>query len=225
VISITTKSGSGPPKLTLSTEGGSFGTTNERASLSGSEANFNYVFNVQHFQSIATPVTPSYDLLPGEQANPNYYNNWTHSTKLGYNVSDNLAFNVVGRYTDSNLRFTGDDFNDFSPLSFAEPIQSTQLDHQFYGRAEMVWSPFAGFKNFFGVNYTNSWTWNFDPNPDNFVPNPLIVPPQVIGYPHRVRLSRRTPGGARPIAAFRRPRPERNVAHQLKRCPQFFIHL
>jgi vitamin B12 transporter len=225
VISITTKSGSGPPKLTLSTEGGSFGTTNERASLSGSEANFNYVFNVQHFQSIATPVTPSYDLLPGEQANPNYYNNWTHSTKLGYNVSDNLAFNVVGRYTDSNLRFTGDDFNDFSPLSFAEPIQSTQLDHQFYGRAEMVWSPFAGFKNFFGVNYTNSWTWNFDPNPDNFVPNPLIVSPQVIGYPHRVRLSRRTPGGARPIAAFRRPRPERNVAHQLKRCPQFFIHL
>ena len=179
VISISTKSGSGPPKLTLSTEGGSFGTTNERASLSGSEANFNYVFNVQHFQSIATPVTPSYDLLPGEQANPNFYNNWTYSTKLGYNVSDNLASKVVGRYTDSNLRFTGDDFNDFFPLSFAEPIQSTQLDHQFYGRAEMVWSPVAGFKNFFGVNYTNSWTWNFDPNPDNFVPNPLIVPPQV----------------------------------------------
>jgi vitamin B12 transporter len=165
--------------LTLSTEGGSFGTTNERASLSGSEANFNYVFNVQHFQSIATPVTPSYDLLPGEQAIPNFYNNWTYSTKLGYNVSDNLAFNVVGRYTDSNLRFTGDDFNDFFPLSFAEPIQTTQLDHQFYGRAEMVWSPVAGFKNFFGVNYTNSWTWNFDPNPDNFVPNPLIVPPEV----------------------------------------------
>jgi vitamin B12 transporter len=179
VISITTKSGSGPPRLTLSTEGGSFGTTNERASLSGSQANFNYVFNVQHFQSIATPVTPSYDLAPGEQANPNFYNNWTYSTKLGYNVTDNLAVNVVGRYTDSNLRFTGDDFNDFFPLSFAEPIQSTQLDHQFYGRAEAVWSPVAGFKNFFGVNYTNSWTWNFDPNPDNFVPNPLIVPPEV----------------------------------------------
>ena len=40
VISITTKSGNGPPKFTLSTEGGSFGTTNERASLSGSPSGF-----------------------------------------------------------------------------------------------------------------------------------------------------------------------------------------
>jgi len=179
VISITTKSGSGPPKVTLSAEGGSFGTTNERASLSGSQANFNYVFNVQHFQSIATPVTPSYDLAPGETANPNFYNNWTYSTKLGYNVTDNLAVNVVGRYTDSNLRFTGDDFVDFAPFSFAEPLQSTQLDHQFYGRAELVWSPTATFKNFFGVNYTNSWTWNFDPNMDTGVPSPVVNPPFV----------------------------------------------
>jgi len=179
VISITTKSGSGPPKLTLSTEGGSFGTTNERASLSGSQSNFNYVFNIQHFQSIATPVTPSYDLAPGETANPNFYNNWTYSTKLGYNVTDNLAVNLVGRYTDSNLRFTNDDFVDFFPTSFAEPIQSTQLDHQFYGRGEVVWSPFAGFKNFFGVNYTDAWTWNFDPNMDTGLVSPTVFPPTV----------------------------------------------
>jgi vitamin B12 transporter len=181
VISITTKSGSGPPKVTLSAEGGSFGTTNERASLSGSQANFNYVFNIQHFQSIATLVTPSSDLAPGEKANPDFYNNWTYSTKLGYNVTDNLAVNVVGRYTDSNLRNTNDDFNVLPPTPvLAEPIQSTQLDHQFYGRGEVVWSPVAGFKNFFGVNYTNSWSWNFDPNPDNiFATSPLIVPPAV----------------------------------------------
>jgi vitamin B12 transporter len=179
VISITTKSGSGPPKLTLSTEGGSFGTTNERASLSGSQANFNYVFNIQYFQSASTPVTPSYDLAPGEKANPNFYNNWTYSTKLGYNLSDNLAVNVVGRYTDSKLRFTNDDFVDFFPTSFAEPIQSTQLDHQFYGRGEVVWSPVAGFKNFFGVNYTNSWTWNFDPNMDTGLVSPTVLPPTV----------------------------------------------
>jgi vitamin B12 transporter len=179
VISITTKSGSGPPKLTLSTEGGSFGTTNERASLSGSQSNFNYVFNIQHFQSLSTPVTPSYDLAPGEQRNNDFYNNWTYSTKLGYNITDNLAVNLVGRYTDSNLRFTGDDFVDFSPTSFAEPIQSTQLDHQFYGRGEVVWSPVAGFKNFFGVNYTDSWTWNFDPNADTGVNNIAVFPPFV----------------------------------------------
>jgi vitamin B12 transporter len=179
VISITTKSGSGPPKVTFSTEGGSFGTSNERASLSGSQGDFNYVFNVQHFQSLSTPVTPSSDLAPGEQRNNDSYDNWTYSTKLGYNLTDNLAVNVVGRYTDSTLHFTNDDFVDFFPASFAEPIQSTQIDHQFYGRAEAVWSPFAGFKNFFGVNYTNSWTWTMDPNMDTGFISPAVLPPMV----------------------------------------------
>jgi vitamin B12 transporter len=79
VISITTKQGSGPPRVTASVEGGSFGTTNERLGLSGSQGDFNYVFNVQHFQSASTPVTPSYDLAPGEQRNDDFYDNLTVS--------------------------------------------------------------------------------------------------------------------------------------------------
>ncbi len=179
VISITTKSGNGPPKATMSLEGGSFGTTNERAGVSGSQGDFNYVFNIQHFQSASTPVTPSYDLAPGEQRNNDFYDNWTLSTKLGAKLSDTLAVNVVGRYTDSTLHFTNDDFVDFFPQSFAEPIQSTQIDHQFAGRAELVWSPSAGFKNFFGVNYTNSWTWNLDPNADTGLTSPAVLPPMI----------------------------------------------
>ncbi len=178
VISITTKAGSGPPKLTFSTEGGSYGTTNERASLSGSQEDFNYVFNLQHFQSISTPVTPSYDLQPGEQAHPNFYNNWTASTKLGAKITDTLSFNLVSRYTDSNLRTTGDNFL-LNPVTFAEPFQTTSLDHQFYGRAEAVWSPTATFKNFFGVNYTNSWSYSFNPNMDTGLPNIPVNPPFV----------------------------------------------
>jgi len=176
VISITTKAGSGPPKLTLSAEGGSFGTTNERASFSGSQADFHYVFNIQHLQVASTPVTPSYDLAPGEGRNNDFYDNWTYSTKLSAKLTDTVAVNVVGRYTDSKLNFTGDDLTDFFPTSFAEPIQSTQIDHQLFGRAEVVWSPVASFKNFFGVNYTNEWTWNFDPNPDSGV-IPATLPP------------------------------------------------
>ncbi len=179
VISITTKSGNGPPKAVMSVEGGSFGTTNERATFSGSHADFNYVFNIQHFQSLSTPVTPAYDLAPGEQRNNDFYDNWTLSTKFGAKLSDTLAVNVVGRYTSSTLLFTNDDFVDFFPMSFAEQLQSTQVDHQFAGRAELVWSPFAGFKNFFGVNYTNSWTWNLDPNPDSGFTSPLVLPPMI----------------------------------------------
>jgi vitamin B12 transporter len=179
VISITTKAGSGPPKVTASIEGGSFGTFNQQVGLSGSQANFNYVFNVQHFQSASTPVTPAYDLAPGERRNNDFYDNWTYSTKLGATLSDTLAVNVVARYTDSRLNFTNDDFTDFFPTSFAEPLQSTQVDHQFYGRSEVVWSPTTTFKNFFGVSYTDSWTWNFDPNADTGLTSPAVLPPTV----------------------------------------------
>ena len=59
-----------------------------------------------------------------------------------------------------------------------EVLQSTQVDHQFFGRGETVWSLFDGkFKNFFGVNYTNEWNYNVDPNPDSFTPPPAVAPP------------------------------------------------
>jgi vitamin B12 transporter len=40
-----------------------------------------------------------------------------------------------------------------------------QTDKQFFGRGEAVWSLFDGrFKNFFGLDYTNEWNHNVDPN-------------------------------------------------------------
>ena len=124
-------------------------------------------------------MTPSYDLAPGAQRNNDFYDNWTFSTKLSAKLSNDLTVNVVGRYTDSTLHFTGDDFVDFFPLSFAEPLQSTQVDHQFYGRTELVWSPTATFKNFFGINYTETSTWNLDPNMDTGLPSPTVLPPMM----------------------------------------------
>ena len=177
VISITTKNGEGPPRVTATVDGGSFGTFNQKASLSGSQDIFNYVFNIQHFQSTDTPVTPLNQLAPGEQRINDTYNNWTYSTKLGANLTDNFAVNLVGRYTDSRLGFTGEDYVDFFPPA-PEALQSTQVNHQFYGRGEAVWSLFDGrFKNFFGVNYTNAWSWTLDPNPDSFTAPPPVAPP------------------------------------------------
>jgi len=177
VISITTKGGSGPFKMTISADGGSYGTFNQRVGISGSQDNFNYMFNVLHFSSTSVPVTPLNELAPGEQRNNDYYNNWTYSTKLGANLTDNFAVNVVGRYTDSTLLYTGEDYVDFFPPA-PEALQDTQVDHQFYGRVEGVWSLFDGrFKNFFGVNYTNSWNLNIDPNPDSANAPPAVAPP------------------------------------------------
>jgi vitamin B12 transporter len=63
VISITTKQGSGPPRVPASVERGSFGTLNQRVGLSGSQDDFNYVFNIHHSRSNDTPVTPLNELV------------------------------------------------------------------------------------------------------------------------------------------------------------------
>jgi vitamin B12 transporter len=175
VISITTKQGSGPPKVTASVEGGSFGTTREQVGLSGSQGDFSYAFNIQHFQAASVPVTPLNLLAPGEQRINDFNDNWTYSTKLGARLSDTLAINVVARYTESKLFFTGE--NIVTPSPQPEALQSTQLGHQAFSRVEAVWSPTTAIKNYFGVNYTNEWTWFNDPNPDSGFLSPLVTPP------------------------------------------------
>ena len=83
VISIITKRGKGPAKVTATVEGGTFETFNQTASLSGSKNNFDYAFNVVHFRAADTPVTPPNLLPPGRAAIGNFYDNTTASTKLG----------------------------------------------------------------------------------------------------------------------------------------------
>ncbi len=177
VISITTKKGEGPPKVTASVEGGSFKTFNQSLGLSGAQANVDYAFNILHYQSTANPVTPLRLLAPNEERINDSYNNWTYSTRLGAKLSDALAVNLIARYIDSRLGYTGEDYLNFFPPA-PERFQSTQLNHQLFSRGEVVWSLFDGkFKNTFGVNYSNQWTWSFDPNADSFFTTPLVSPP------------------------------------------------
>lgn len=156
VISITTKKGSGPAKIVSLVEGGSFGTFNQAASVSGSNDRFNYSFNVSHFRADNTPVTPGYMLPPGGSAIGNYYDNWTYSTRLGIDLTPDLAINLFGRYTDATARYTVDSYDFIAGRGFANPAQSVANNGQFFGRAEAVWSVFDGrLINTFGVNYTD----------------------------------------------------------------------
>jgi vitamin B12 transporter len=168
VISIFTKKGEGPPRITASIEGGSQGTFNQNAGFSGAQDRINYAFNVAHFQSTNTPVTPLELLPPGQRAIGNYYDNMTYSGRLGVDVTDNFAVNVVARYTDSILRFTGDATDPITFATFPSATQSTQYTKELFTRAEGVWSLFDGrFKNYFGVNYSNTSNFNLMP-PDAF---------------------------------------------------------
>jgi vitamin B12 transporter len=164
VISVITKKGEGPPRATGMIEGGSFGTFNQTAGVSGSEERFNYAFNVAHFRATDVPVTPLELLPPGQKAIGNNYDNMTYSTKLGADVSENLTLNAVARYTDATLRFTGDSFDPVTFSSSPAAAQSTQTVHQLFTRGEAVWSVLDGrIKNYFGVNYTNHWNYNISP--------------------------------------------------------------
>ncbi len=165
VISITTKKGAGPAKASGFVEGGSFGTFNQAIGISGSQDRFNYAFNVAHFRYENQPVTPSYMVPPGAQAKGNAYDNKTYSTRLGYDVSDDLSFNLYGHYTDALLHYSDDDPNAFPGATFA--TQSVYKNFDFYGRAEAVWKALDGrLVNTFAVNQTSYARSNADPAPN-----------------------------------------------------------
>jgi vitamin B12 transporter len=154
VINIVTRTGKGPAQFTGRLEGGSFETFNQSAGVSGSTSRFRYSFNVGHFLVDDTPVTPLDLLPPGRKRINDSYENITLSTKLGVDLSDIFSVDVVGRYTDSTLFFTGEDFSFFPSVPAAD--QSEQNARQLFTRGDARLSLFGGaFKNRFGVGYTN----------------------------------------------------------------------
>ena len=165
VINIITKSGEGPMRITADAEGGSFGTFNQRASVAGSEGAFHYAATVQHFHSGATPVTPLNLLAPGERRNDDFYNNITATAKLGYDVTDNFDLGLVGHYTNSLGKITGDSFD---PVTFASFPAATRtrietLQYESRGTAHLVlWD--GRFDQTLGFAYGSSILATQDPN-------------------------------------------------------------
>jgi vitamin B12 transporter len=154
VVNIITKKGSGPSRFVGSLEGGSFGTFNQTGSATGSLERFNYAFNVAHFRSTDTPVTPLDLLPPGRKRINDDYDNTTLSTKLGADLADNFDLGLVARYTDTSLRFTGQDFSVFPSVPAAAQSQSSTRQLFTRGTAHLVL--FDGlFEQTAGVAYTD----------------------------------------------------------------------
>ena len=182
VVNIVTKKGEGPAQFTGRLEGGSFETFNQSASVSGSVSRFHYSFNVAHVLIDDTPVTPLDLLPPGRERINDSYENITLSTKLGADLSDIFGVDFVGRYTESTLFFTGEDFSFFPSVPAA--TQSEQNAQQFFTRGEARLSLFGGaFLNRFGIGYTNYETTIQAPDTG------FGLPPENINHGDRLKFN------------------------------------
>jgi vitamin B12 transporter len=163
VVNIITKSGSGPASVVARLEGGSFDTFNQFLGLSGSEGGFYYSANLEHIHAGETPVTPLDVLPPGGRRIDDYYDNLTASTKLGFDVSDSVDLGLVGRYSNTHLRDTGDDPATFP--EFPDSAQSESDTHQFYTRGFAHLTLFDGaFGQTLGVAYSSIRTFASSPD-------------------------------------------------------------
>ncbi|MGO9133713.1 MAG: TonB-dependent receptor plug domain-containing protein, partial [Methylovirgula sp.] len=166
VINIITKSGSGPAQFHGSIEGGSFGTFNQTAGASGSVSRFSYAFDIAHFHSSDTPVTPLGLVPPGRPVNADSYDNRTFSLKVVAQLTDNFDLGFVSRYLESDLHSTSDDF--LGP----EAIPSLSANHELFTRATGHLILFDGrFDQTLGLGYTNYNRSFTDPNSMPVVPS------------------------------------------------------
>jgi len=158
VINVVTKQGSGPAQFTGSVEAGSFQTYNETAGVSGGLDRFNYAFNLAHFYSGATPVTPTSLIPAGRTANDDVYENQTISTKLGAKLTDDLDIGFVGRYVLTQLASTSDD-----PTG-PEPLNTNNTSHDAFTRATAHLLSFDGkLDQTAGLAYTSYRRDSVDP--------------------------------------------------------------
>lgn len=176
VINLVTREGKGPPRFTASLEGGSFDTLNETASVGGSTNRLSYALNVAHNFSGDTPVTPLGLLAPGEARIGDHYDNLTTGTKLRLTVSRDFSLGLVVRYTDANLRTTGENFDLYPAPNIPDAAQTVQSTQQLFSRLDGRFTLFNGaLQNVLGVGYTDYRTRIQGPDDGFGLPAPTVA--------------------------------------------------
>ncbi|MCE2509856.1 MAG: TonB-dependent receptor [Alphaproteobacteria bacterium] len=119
VINIITKRGSGPAKVSLMAEAGSFDTFNQALSVRGSESIFDYSVSLDRTDTDGISVAPTRFTPAGSTKDDDGLDETTFSANLGVRPSDILSLRFTGRFTDIR--------NDFDLNVF--PIQADNDSH------------------------------------------------------------------------------------------------
>ncbi|RMG44477.1 MAG: TonB-dependent receptor [Candidatus Dadabacteria bacterium] len=128
VISIYTKRGSGPARLSGSFEAGSYSTFRESAGISGADGSFDYSFGISRFD---TDGISAADAADGNTEHDGYKNT-SASLQSGYKLSDNAELRVYSRYIDSETEL------DNSGGKGGDDPNRTLKGEQFYARGELT---------------------------------------------------------------------------------------
>ncbi len=119
VINIITKKGQGPPKVTLSIEGGRYATTREAAAIAGQSGPVDYSLSLSHERSEGFST-----FSMGTE--PDGYLNTTLSSKLGLSVLGDGRLEFTGRYWLAQAELDGFDPNTFLRIDDPGAKQRTQ---------------------------------------------------------------------------------------------------
>lgn len=195
VISVTTRRGEGPPRLTASVEAGAFAAFNQFAGIAGSRAAFHYAIDIAHVHVGATPVTPLDLLQPGQARNDDSYDNLTEAVRLGLDAGRAVSLSLAVRAAQASLATTGDDFAFYPALADAE--QTRQQSNQFFARLEAQVAGFAGkWRTTVGAGYASYRTLIQAPD-DGFGP-----PPPVLDRSERMNLDWQTTASLSPTTTL-----------------------
>jgi TonB dependent receptor len=167
----------------IALEGGSFGTFNQTAKISGSEDWLSYFFGFGHFSSEDTPVTPANLVPPGRAINPSAYDNRTLSLRLGAAIGDQFDVGLTSQYIQSTLFSTSDDF--LGP----ETSLTRNGNNEFFTRGFAHMTLFDGrFDQTLGLAYTNYQRSVIDPNTVPIIPSLFEGQRAKLDYQGNLRL-------------------------------------
>lgn len=163
VVNIVTRKGDGKTSFRGQVEGGSFGTLNGSAAISGGTEAYDYLFASQMFHADGISVAKNRDAYNPGFRDRDGYESGTALGKVSVRPSEMFELTGVARYTS----FRAD--RDGSGTSFANPNYSTAVENgayehgkQFFGRAQGKATLLDGaWDHVLGLSYTNQDRRNY----------------------------------------------------------------
>ncbi|GLK75518.1 TonB-dependent receptor [Methylopila jiangsuensis] len=163
VVNIVTRKGDGKPAFRGQVEGGSFGTLNGSAAVSGGTEAYDYLFATQMFHTDGNSVARKRDAWNSGFRDRDGYESGSALAKVSVRPSEMFEISSVARYT--SFRADRDNFGSATGFPYAAAVESGDYERgkQFFGRVQGKATLLDGaWDHVLGLSYTNQDRRNYD---------------------------------------------------------------